>query len=225
MLPDPVQGALNTLTDLFSTRPGLVDAVHAQWRAGSGFDANPGLDSDVPEDVVAAADALSAAMPALTASEEHLALLCRALAEPAGPTLLAWCKASTWRRDVHMARLLMAAAKEDAFREQVPQIAHDRVVEGPLVDALACAPLLGTGTQLALPQNAEARARLEILIWEAGASALEVPDLGRWLFASSDTFDEMVRLDLRYARARSIWTDVKILLATPAAVIVGKGAA
>jgi lipopolysaccharide/colanic/teichoic acid biosynthesis glycosyltransferase len=42
---------------------------------------------------------------------------------------------------------------------------------------------------------------------------------------SRTTFDEMVRLDLRYAKARSLWTDVKILLATPAAVIAGKGAA
>ena len=50
---------------------------------------------------------------------------------------------------------------------------------------------------------------------------------GLWQVAgrSRTTFDEMVRLDLRYARGRSLWTDVKILLATPAAVIVGKGAA
>lgn len=41
---------------------------------------------------------------------------------------------------------------------------------------------------------------------------------------SRTTFDEMVRLDLRYARMRSVWTDVKILLATPRAVISGKGA-
>ena len=41
---------------------------------------------------------------------------------------------------------------------------------------------------------------------------------------SRTTFDEMVRLDLRYARARSLWADVRILLATPAAVIKGKGA-
>lgn len=42
---------------------------------------------------------------------------------------------------------------------------------------------------------------------------------------SRTTFDEMVRLDLRYARTCSIWTDIKILLATPRAVISGKGAA
>jgi lipopolysaccharide/colanic/teichoic acid biosynthesis glycosyltransferase len=41
---------------------------------------------------------------------------------------------------------------------------------------------------------------------------------------SRTTFDEMVRLDLQYARVRSLWTDIKILLATPAAVVSGKGA-
>jgi lipopolysaccharide/colanic/teichoic acid biosynthesis glycosyltransferase len=41
---------------------------------------------------------------------------------------------------------------------------------------------------------------------------------------SRTTFDEMVRLDLRYARTSSLWTDIKILLATPRAVISGKGA-
>jgi len=49
---------------------------------------------------------------------------------------------------------------------------------------------------------------------------------GLWQVAgrSRMTFDEMVRLDLRYARTRSLWNDLKILLATPAAVISGKGA-
>lgn len=37
-------------------------------------------------------------------------------------------------------------------------------------------------------------------------------------------FDEMVRLDLRYARACSPWLDLKILLRTPRAVISGDGA-
>jgi exopolysaccharide biosynthesis polyprenyl glycosylphosphotransferase len=41
---------------------------------------------------------------------------------------------------------------------------------------------------------------------------------------SRTTFDEMVRLDLRYVRTSSVWTDIKILLATPRAVISGKGA-
>jgi lipopolysaccharide/colanic/teichoic acid biosynthesis glycosyltransferase len=41
---------------------------------------------------------------------------------------------------------------------------------------------------------------------------------------SRTTFDEMVRLDLQYARTSSLWTDLKILIATPMAVIAGKGA-
>ena len=38
------------------------------------------------------------------------------------------------------------------------------------------------------------------------------------------TFDEMVRLDLRYARSWSPWMDIKILLQTPRAVVLGEGA-
>jgi lipopolysaccharide/colanic/teichoic acid biosynthesis glycosyltransferase len=38
------------------------------------------------------------------------------------------------------------------------------------------------------------------------------------------TFDEMVRLDLRYARAWTPWMDIKILLRTPLAVVAGDGA-
>ena len=38
------------------------------------------------------------------------------------------------------------------------------------------------------------------------------------------TFDEMVRLDLQYARSWSPWMDIKILLRTPRAVVLGEGA-
>jgi lipopolysaccharide/colanic/teichoic acid biosynthesis glycosyltransferase len=41
---------------------------------------------------------------------------------------------------------------------------------------------------------------------------------------SKVTFDEMVRLDLHYARTWSPWMDVKILLRTPGAVVQGGGA-
>jgi lipopolysaccharide/colanic/teichoic acid biosynthesis glycosyltransferase len=37
-------------------------------------------------------------------------------------------------------------------------------------------------------------------------------------------FDEMVRLDIRYARSWSLWLDIKILVKTPRAVISGAGA-
>jgi lipopolysaccharide/colanic/teichoic acid biosynthesis glycosyltransferase len=41
---------------------------------------------------------------------------------------------------------------------------------------------------------------------------------------SSTTFDEMVRLDLKYIHEWSLWLDFKILLLTPWAVLKGKGA-
>jgi exopolysaccharide biosynthesis polyprenyl glycosylphosphotransferase len=37
-------------------------------------------------------------------------------------------------------------------------------------------------------------------------------------------FDEMVRLDIRYARSWSLWLDIKILIQTPRAVLTGTGA-
>jgi lipopolysaccharide/colanic/teichoic acid biosynthesis glycosyltransferase len=41
---------------------------------------------------------------------------------------------------------------------------------------------------------------------------------------SRTTFDEMVRLDLRYANSWTIWLDLKILMQTPRAVAAGDGA-
>ena len=41
---------------------------------------------------------------------------------------------------------------------------------------------------------------------------------------SRTTFDEMVRLDLKYLREWSLWLDLKIILMTPKAVISGRGA-
>ena len=41
---------------------------------------------------------------------------------------------------------------------------------------------------------------------------------------STTTFDEMVRMDLRYLKSKSVWTDCTILLRTPAAVLSGRGA-
>ncbi|MGH7281393.1 MAG: serine/threonine-protein kinase, partial [Polyangiaceae bacterium] len=132
-------------------------------------------------------------------SNEELELLLPLFAEDVGEILFAWCEASTWRRDAKIAEYLQAATKQDRFKDRVAAVARARVVEGPLLDALACAPLLGNGNVLLEPQNAEARARLEILIWEAGASAREVPALGKWIWASPDTFEAMVRTPARGA--------------------------
>jgi lipopolysaccharide/colanic/teichoic acid biosynthesis glycosyltransferase len=41
---------------------------------------------------------------------------------------------------------------------------------------------------------------------------------------SRTTFDEMVRMDIKYASTTSLWVDIKILLQTPAAMFSGRGA-
>jgi lipopolysaccharide/colanic/teichoic acid biosynthesis glycosyltransferase len=41
---------------------------------------------------------------------------------------------------------------------------------------------------------------------------------------SRTTFDQMVRMDLKYSREESLWMDLKIILQTPAAMIFGRGA-
>jgi lipopolysaccharide/colanic/teichoic acid biosynthesis glycosyltransferase len=41
---------------------------------------------------------------------------------------------------------------------------------------------------------------------------------------SRTTFDEMVRLDLKYINGWSLWLDIKLLLKTPFVIITGKGA-
>lgn len=63
--------------------------------------------------------------------------------------------------------------------------------------------------------------------WHRGRVREAKPGMtGLWQVVgrSRTTFDEMVRLDLRYARTMSLWSDIKILVATPAAMITGKGA-
>jgi eukaryotic-like serine/threonine-protein kinase len=189
MLSEDVRGALSTLAAIQAKAPGLAEGVRARFGAHQLRNGDDGL----PAGVRAAADALGNVLPALTRSEADVAALAALFAEPAGEVLLTWCTASTWRRDVALARLLTAAAARPRLREGVVAAARARVVEGPLGDALGCAPLLGDGDALGLPANAEARSRLEILIWEAGASALEVPDLGRWIWRSPATFEAMIR--------------------------------
>jgi lipopolysaccharide/colanic/teichoic acid biosynthesis glycosyltransferase len=63
------------------------------------------------------------------------------------------------------------------------------------------------------------RHRLRVLEAKPGVTGL-------WQVAgrSRTTFEEMVELDLQYARTCSFLTDLRILLATPAAVVSGRGA-
>ena len=190
MLSKEVQRAFSTLAVLLAASPELEDPLQLEWAAGAHHDSQH---VTLLADGRAAAALLGSELPALTLTAEGTEALGALFDQPAGEVLLTWCTASTWRRDVVLSALLAIAASEPLLRDRAVIAARSRVVEGPLLDALGCAPLLGGGPELGQPENDEARARLQILIWEAGASALELPTLGAWLWGSPETFEVMVR--------------------------------
>jgi len=202
MLSVKAEEALTTLATALVGQPELEEAVRDRWRIrlrGSAGQHDRVLLDVLPEALRAAADLLAHELPLQTHSASDVSALGERFASPNGSLLLLWCYASTWRKDAELAKLLAIARAVPGFEERVAVVAAGRVVEGPLLDALGCVPLMGTGAALRQPANAEARARLEILIWEAGASAREVPEFGRWLWASTDTFEELVRNPARGA--------------------------
>jgi len=178
--------AFSTLVGLVSAQPALEEALRVRWQAD-------GRPDSLPAEVRAAADALSAALAPLTLTADGVATLSGLLHRQGAELILTWCTASAWRRDAHMAPLLTLAAGQPAHAERVAAAARQRVVAGPLGDALECAPFIGDGEALRKPECIGARSRMEILIWEAGASALEIPQLGRWLWDAPSTFDELIQ--------------------------------
>lgn len=204
MLPDEVQSALKTLA---STDAALLSA---HWRRA---------------ELVALDDAVRRAADLL---DDALPVLVRGAPDPllAAPLVLTWCAASAARSDVRVAELLRAAASRPSTRELATAAARARIVEGPLDDALACAPLLGT--RLSHPENAQARARMEILIWEAGASARAVPDLGPWIWGSAETFEVLIgrpahgSLRHRVLAARALEVSVEGMPPTTDPALVGR---
>jgi hypothetical protein len=199
MLSSQAEVAFSTLATSLAGRPEFEEAVRDHWRTRVRGVSSDETEIELPAELRAATDLLAVELPIQTHDAEAIAEVGKRFAGETGPLLLLWCYSTTWRRDTELAKLLSIAAQQPGYEERVSAVARDRLIEGPLLDALACAPLLGTGKDLALPVNTEARARLEILIWEAGASALEVPALGRWLWASPETFEELIRLPARGA--------------------------
>jgi len=63
-------------------------------------------------------------------------------------------------------------------------------------------------------------------LWHQQRLLVEPGITGLWQVngRSRVPFEEMVRLDIRYARSWSLWLDIKILLQTPRAVLSGNGA-
>ena len=183
-----LRDALTTLTSAIARAPERAKALYGFWRRG------PGVAVELDPEIQAAAETVDSTMPAWTRENDDVG---RTFDMPTGEVTFIWCAASPDRADVRLASLLAAAQKHAEYRDQALMIARARVVEGPLEDALRCVPLLGTGDVLARPENHEARARIEILVWEAGARALNVPALGRWLWADEASFDALIATPAR----------------------------
>jgi serine/threonine-protein kinase len=187
MPTETVQQALETLEATLAENPRLAGAFFVKWLSGPHDPA-----SDLDENIVAALDAVDRSMPAWTYAVTDPNELKKEFADSTGEVFFIWCAANTGRTDARLAGLLAAAVAHPEYTAQAMEVARKRVVEGPLGDALECAPLLGSGGALALPENREARARMEILIWEAGAQALQLPKLGEWVWGSEETFDALI---------------------------------
>ena len=187
MIPPKVEESLQTLTQSLRGQKISAERLIEHWSTRA-RDASAVLDAEHR----VAADHLESNLPGLTRSKNGSARLCELFNTQLGETLLAWCASSVERADVKIAPLLTAALNSATWSKQAEAIARQRIVQGPLEDALSCAPLLGTGDRLSRPENTEAQTRLEILFWEAGASSLQMPELGAWIFGSDLTFDALV---------------------------------
>ena len=190
MAAHDVQSALVAITEALAARPDLEGALRERLAGGAATLDSAAAAMQLEPALRASADVVQVALPQLAREPEGAAQIASWLDGIEGLAVVAWARAVAFRRDLDVAPTLAAAARLEDLHDRALDAARARVVEGPLLDALACAPLLGDGD--ALPVNAEARARLEILLWEAGASALEVPALGRWIWGSSATFDALV---------------------------------
>src|SRR6187551_3354950 len=154
MLSVPAEEALSTLTSALAGQPELEEAVRNRWRIRLRGPAAAQHDRVLPEALRAAVDLLTHELPLQTHATSDVNALGERFASPSGPLLLLWCYSSTWRKDIELCKLLAIARQVPGFEERVAAVAADRVIEGPLLDGLGCAPLLGTGAALRLPVNA-----------------------------------------------------------------------
>ena len=88
---------------------------------------------------------------------------------------------------------------------------------------------MGKGTTIPAPRRVGPRPPLPLEVqkyqpWHRRRVLDAKPGItGLWQVhgRSRTTFDEMVRMDLQYARTRTLWGDLRILAATPMAMLKG----
>ncbi|MDH5490592.1 MAG: serine/threonine protein kinase [Myxococcales bacterium] len=187
MIPEPLQDALLQLSAELARAPRVAATLFEGWRTGSWA-----TDASLDPAICAAAQTVDAEMPPWTHTLGGLEEAKQTFADSTGEIVFIWCAANAARSDARLAELFEAAAAHPEYHHQALILIRNRIVQGPLEDALMCAPLMGKGDRFALPENREAHARMEILVWEAGACALQLPKLGKWIWDSNETFDTMI---------------------------------
>lgn len=179
---EPLQLALTQLTGAVNANPELVAGLLEFWRQ---------RDRGIAESLRAAA------MEVEQAPSDWPQTFARVLTEENATAAMLWCAACCDRPDVRMAKLVHAFSVLPVTQGRALELAQARLVQGPLEDALACAPLLDPETLFEDPGHAQARARMEILIWEAGACARQMPTLGAWIWSSPEAFASLVATPAR----------------------------
>src|SRR3954470_19364575 len=140
MLSEALAGALTTLVRALGSEPGLEAGLVSRWLARSAARrSTPDLGTGLDE----AATRVASELPAVTQTDAGVTALSALFADERAVPLLAWCAASTARRDVRLAPLLPAALRHAELAERAVAVARDRVVAGPLLDSLAWPALLG----------------------------------------------------------------------------------
>lgn len=186
MIPSNVEEALATLVAAARALPSVHEDMVGVWEG------DRAVHGALPEALLQATLELDKALPDLARAPSTKAGLAPLFAEGRGEIVLAWCAAAVTRADVRLSPLLGQAAAVRSSRERAVEIARDRIVRGPLEDALACTPHVAAHSSLSSRENAEARARLEVLIWEAGATCTVVPEFGRLIWQNLDNFEALV---------------------------------
>lgn len=187
MIPTKVDESLHRLAQALGDSPNLGFVLRRFVDTGSAEDARelgPELRADV--------DVVDKGLPPLTRSAQPQERLGPVLGDHRAPVLVHWLHGATGRAEVRMAPILALALQQPEFAEEARLLARRRLIQGPLLDGLACLPLLGSAEVLSHHENSEARARLEILIWDAGASALTIPELGAYVWSSKAAFEELI---------------------------------
>ncbi len=182
----PVQDVLSNLNAIIQADPSVAPKVCARWRSGQ-FEAG----SDISPEAAEAAELVELTMPGWS----HTAMgdeIDGILASPSSEVLFLWASTSVDRADVALSPIVEAASKLPEHAPRAKAIARNRIIQGPMVDALLCVPLMGKGSWLSEQGNVEASARMEILLWEAGACAMQMPELGKWIWDDAETFEAVI---------------------------------